>query len=72
MTETEQRKKIVADTLGFGDNPRVMQVRDYLMVQDDPMLRYQQLARKIEIPKKTERALFIEMRRLGFSEFPVK
>ena len=47
----------------------MFQVRDYLMTQDEEMKAYKALKRMGIISDKLDRAVRIEMRRVGFSNF---
>lgn len=69
MTSQQLRRKILADTHGLSDNPKMFQLRTYLTASTEPLARYEELRKVIKIDSIVERALIIEMKRLGFNEF---
>ena len=74
MTELEGKaleRRVLEDTLGFSGRPSIYQLRDYLVTQTEPFLAFQRLKKVLEIDKLLERAIIVEMRRLGFNEFPL-
>jgi hypothetical protein len=74
VTELEGKaleRRVLEDTLGFSGRPSIYQLRDYLVTQTEPFLAFQRLKKVLEIDKLLERAIIVEMRRLGFNEFPL-
>ena len=69
MNPKELEKEVLENTLGLKDEPDVIQLRNYLMTQSEPYQAYLFVKKSIKISDKLERALKIEMKRLGFGEF---
>jgi hypothetical protein len=69
MSPKELRRQEIADTLGLSDDSSVYKFRDYLTSQENPLGAYMILRKSLDISDKLDRAIKIEMHRIGFGEF---
>lgn len=58
--------------LGDVHNLSVFKLKAWLVTQDEPYKTYQNLRKKVTISKGLDRAIRLEMRRIGVNNFPLQ